>query len=100
MRIQKIKVSDIRYGGELQPRTPIADGDQLPIIVEELQGKDGLYYDLIDGFHRLGSMITAGVVEVTAIIPTAKEFQLCAEFGGDDSSMTENDWIDYIQENA
>lgn len=96
--VVKIDIADIRYGGELAPVTPLRDGEAEPIIVERLTGKDGVYYDLVDGYHRLGSMVAAGETRVTAILPTKEEFRRCREFGGDGDAMTEAEWIEWIQD--
>ena len=94
----KIKLADLRYGGELPEGCPaLQDGEVEPIIVEPIQGKNGTYYALVDGYHRLAGLVRGGAVEMTVLVPTSEEFCQCREFGGTEEDMNEADWIEWIQ---
>lgn len=91
--IKHIEIKAIRYGGELAGAGELPP-DYPPIIVEDM----GHYYDLVDGYHRLGAAIDSGMTNIRAIIATAEDFARCREFGGDAESMTEAEWIRDMQE--
>ena len=84
-------------GGELAGAGHLLDGEAPPIIVESIEDPDGAYYDLIDGYHRLGALLESKVEKITVIVVEAEDLVLCQEFGGDEDSMDEEEWIEYLQ---
>ena len=52
--------------------------------------------EVLDGLHRLCGVLKSGKRTIPAVLVTQREMEKCREFGS--GSMTEDDWIDWVQE--
>lgn len=97
MRKRSIKISQIRNRHD-------ADGlcnsgiHSVDLIQPVIAVCDGGSCEVLDGMHRLCSVIKSGDKSIKAVVVTKKEMAKCREFGG--GSMNEGDWIDWVQEKA